>query len=309
MLKCPTCENDRNEFFKPSFLPKCYQCGVCGSSFVFDFGENVYAEEYFSEKEKPSLIARISVSLLSFFYVLRVGKIKKLLSDKENPIVLDYGCGAGKLVEALIKQGINATGFEPSEGARIITQKKNLPVYNEIKPIEGGYDLVMFWHSLEHTEKPLETLNSIKNNLAIAGKILIAVPNADSLEAKIFKENWFHYSYPFHLIHFTPKSAKIMLQKSGFYLTSIDFWNPEYTISGLVQSFLNWFLPKDALYSIVSHRHRSWPLSKAVFWAGASLILSIIFLPALILFFLIELMFSKTGAIIIVAEKSQKHEN
>lgn len=303
MVKCPICDNEDKELISQSFLPKCYQCGNCGGSFVIKSGEDIYTEEYFSEKKPASLIAKMSAPLLNLFYILRVRKIKKLLVGKKTPNVLDYGCGAGKLVEALIKKRINVTGFEPSEGARDITRRKNLPVYGEVRPTEGGYDLIMFWHSLEHAEAPLEVLNSVKNNLAAAGKILIAVPNAASFEAKIFKENWFHYTYPLHRIHFTPGAAKVMLQRAGFCPASIDFWNPEYTISGLAQSFLNWFLPKDVLYSVISHRRLSMPLPKAIFFATASLAALLIFSPALILFFLVQLIFKKTGAMIITAEK------
>ncbi len=302
MLKCPTCENNRYELLKPSFLPKCYQCAVCGSSFVVDPGKSIYTEEYFSEKEKPSLIAGISAPLLDFFYILRVSKIEKLLIGKKNPKVLDYGCGAGKLVEALIKKGINAIGFEPSKGARNIAHRKNLPVYDKINSPAGGYDLIMFWHSLEHMEAPLEVLNSIKNNLAIDGKLLIAVPNADSFEARIFKENWFHYSYPFHLIQFTQESLEIMFSKSGFEIINANYFNPEYTISGLVQSFLNWFLPKDALYSVISHRRLSMPLGEAVFLTLASIVLLVLFSPVIILFFLFELIFRKTGAMLVIVK-------
>ena len=304
MSKCPICENNRDELIISSFLPRCYQCGVCGGSFVINPEKDIYAEEYFSEKDAPSLIFRVSAPLLSFFYVLRVGKITKLLNDKKNPKVLDYGCGAGKLVENLIKRGVDATGFEPSEGARSIIQKKNLPVYREIKQAEGSYDLIMFWQSLEHTEAPLEVLNSVRSNLAIDGKILIAVPNADSFEARIFKQNWFHYTYPLHRIHFTPEAVKIMLENAGFKIISIDFFNPEYTISGLVQSFLNWFLPKDMLYSVVGHWRLSMSLNQAIFFAFFSAVLLLVFSPFLILFFFIELIFKKTGAMIVIAEKA-----
>jgi SAM-dependent methyltransferase len=284
-------------------LPECYRCGVCGGSFIVNPEKDVYTEEYFGEKTNPSVIAKISAPLLDFFYFLRIRKIKGLLKRNSNSKVLDYGCGAGKLVKMLIKKGINAVGFEPSEGARRIACRGNLPVFGEIKSAEGGYDLIMFWHSLEHMETPLEIIKNIKNFLSKDGQLLIAAPNAGGFEARIFKENWFHYSYPFHRIHFTPKSAKIMLRKIGFYPTLIDFWNPEYTISGLIQSFLNWFLPKDVLYSVISHRRQTMLLYKAILISLASVFIILVFSPLLILFFIFQLIFHKTGAMVITAEK------
>lgn len=304
-FECPICGNNRDEFTASSFLSRCRHCDSCGGSFVVSLEKDIYTERYFGEKTNPSIVARISAPLLELFYTLRVNKIKKLIGDKKSSKVLDYGCGAGKLVENLIKNNVDTTGFEPSGGARLITQRKNLPVYGEIKPAQDGYDLIMFWHSLEHADNPLEVVKKISKLLNQNGKLLIAVPNADSFEARVFKENWFHYSYPFHLIHFTPKSAKIMLQKAGFEPISIDFWNPEYTISGLVQSFLNWFLPKDTLYSVISHRRQTMPLYRAILISLASILIILIFSPFLALFFVFQLIFGKTGAMVIIAQKNE----
>ena len=302
MTNCPVCGNKQGELITDSFFPKYHQCKICGGSFTTYDEKDIYGEEYFSEKTKPPLISRLASPLIDFFYYLRIRKIKNLFKKNSNPKILDYGCGAGKLVEALIKKGINAIGFEPSKGARNIAHRKNLPVYDKINSPAGGYDLIMFWHSLEHMEAPLEVLNSIKNNLAINGKLLIAVPNADSFEARIFKENWFHYSYPFHLIQFTQESLEIMFSKSGFEIINTNYFNPEYTISGLVQSFLNWFLPKDALYSVISHRRLSMPLGEAVFLTLASIVLLVLFSSVIILFFLFELIFRKTGAMLVIVK-------
>ncbi len=299
---CPICEN-QNGKFQLSHLLGYLKCEVCGDHFISRQIDASYPQVYFEQNKKPSLVARMAIPLLDFFYYLRVRKIKNLFKNNSNSKVLDYGCGSGKLVEKLLKQNINATGFEPSEGARIIAHRKNLPVYDKINPLAGGYDLIMFWHSLEHMDQPLRVIRSVEKYLNSTGKLLIAVPNVDSLEAKIFKENWFHYSYPFHLIHFTPKSVKIMLQKTGFYPISIDFWNPEYTVSGLVQSFLNWFLPKDTFYSIISHRRQTMPLYNAILIFLTSILIILIFSPFLTLFFIFQLICSKTGAIVIIARK------
>ena len=302
MINCPICENKQGELIIDSFLPKYRQCKICGGSFTTYDEKDIYGEEYFSEKTKPPLISRLVLPLFDFFYYLRIKKIKNLFKNNSNPKILDYGCGSGKLVEKLLKQNINIVGFEPSESAGIIAHGKNLPVYDKINPPAGGYDLVMFWHSLEHTPNPLEVLVKVRDYLNENGKLLIAIPNAGSFEAKIFKENWFHYDYPFHLIQFTPETLEIMFSKSGLKIVKFNYFNPEYTISGLIQSFLNWFLPKDALYSITSHRRLSMPSGKAAFLTLASTVLLALFFPLIILFFLFELIFRKTGAMLVIVK-------
>ena len=302
MIKCPICNNSDGASIEQSLLPEFFSCGNCKGYFATEKIAVSYPEEYFQEKNKPSVIARLATPVLNVFLVGRVRRVKKIIGGKKGAAVLDYGCGSGKLVAALLKSDVNASGFEPSDGARAIAGRHGFPVFNEIKSV-GGYDLIMFWHSLEHTDNPLEVIRNAAGYLKKDGKLLIAVPNAGGFEVRIFKDKWFHYSYPLHAIQFTPGAVETMLNKSGFKILSVDYFNPEYTIPGLIQSFLNWFLPKDALYSVVSHRRLSVSFNKVIFFAFLSVVLLLIFSPLLVLFFFIELIFRKTGAMVIIAEK------
>ena len=300
-MTCPICQNSVQNKINGSFLPKFKYCEVCSGHFLNDSKKPIYLKEYFREKESPTLVAKLAKPMLDFFYNQRAKTIENFV-NKKNPKILDYGCGSGKLVEQLKKSGIQINGFEPSTGALNLTKRKNLPVFNYTKRVKGGYDVIMFWHSLEHIDKPFETIKNIKRYLNKNGKLLIAVPNADSFEAKIFKDKWFHYSYPLHAVHFTPKSAKVMLEKNGFKISKIDFLNPEYTISGLVQSFLNVFLPKDVLYSVVSHRRLTMSMKKAILFFCLSVLLTIFSSPFILILFIIELIFKRTGAMVIFAK-------
>lgn len=301
MIKCPICDNSNEVSVKQSLFSEFFNCGECDGNFAKEKIAVIYHEEYFQEKDKPSIIARLAGPILNVFLAGRVRRVKKIIGGKKEAVVLDYGCGAGKLVAALLKSGVNASGFEPSDGARAIADRQGLPVFNKIK--FDGYDLIMFWHSLEHTDNPLEIIRSAAKYLKKDGKLLIAVPNAGGFEARMFKDKWFHYSYPLHAVQFTPGAAEAMLGKSGFKILDTDYFNPEYTVSGIVQTFLNLFLPKDAFYSVLSHRRFNMSESKALLAAMASLLLVIVFLPLLLLFWLIELIFHKTGAMVIIAEK------
>ena len=285
-----------------------FYCGVCQGHFVKEKAEVQYPEEYFQEKYPQSFIARMAGPLLNLFINFRVRRIKRLLRNIKNPKILDYGCGSGKLIQALLKSEIETVGFEPSAGAVTLAKKQNLLVYREVKLVPGGYDLIMFWHSLEHTDNPLEVVRNIKQYLAPNGKLLIAVPNAASWEARLFKENWFHYFFPWHQIQFTPAAIRTMLDKSDLMAAKFYFFNIEYNVPGLVQSFLNLFLPENLLYSVVSHRRVSMSnmsKGKAVLLVAFILLLvALPMLPILGLFFALELILRKTGVMIIIAEKS-----
>ena len=53
------------------------------------------------------------------------------------------------------------------------------------------------------------------------GKIIIAVPNLESYDAKYYKEYWAAYDVPIHLYHFSKKSICSLFEKHGFSLRKI----------------------------------------------------------------------------------------
>lgn len=298
---CLVCGNKKNNL--GSFLPKYLLCSKCKTIFIDKKVTASYKESYFQEKEAPSIITLLTNQVLSSFIDSKINKILDT-AENESPKILDYGCGSGKLVDILLKSGVDINGFEPSKGALKIAEKKKLPIYNKLKKVKGDYNLIMLWHSLEHIDNPLTILKKLKANLRKNGRLLIAVPNADSFDAKLTKQKWFHYTYPLHRIHFTYDSLKFLLYKSGFKIREIDFFNPEYTLTGLIQSLLNLFLPQDVLYSVVTNRRLSMNKNRATFYALLSIFLIIFFFPVIFLIYFLELIFKKTDAMVVIAEKN-----
>lgn len=301
MTTCAICGYSTTRVNKSPLFSRFYKCSKCAGLFLPMKVEVRYRENYFQQKTNKSVLASIARPLLDFFYWLRVKKVAHILTGRKSDYVLDYGCGSGKLVGYLRKYGINALGFDPSPAARRIAQNNKLPVLGTVKHIRNGYEMIMFWHSLEHTHNPLKIIKKTTKYLKRGSRILIAVPNVDSFEAVLTKERWFHYSYPLHQVHFTPKALATMLQKSGFRNVKFDFFNPEYTFTGLTQSLLNVVLPKDILYSVVTHRRLSTSRTEAFALGVLSLLLIILFLPVLIMFYTLALIFRKTGAMVVVA--------
>lgn len=301
-LKCSICAHISNKTGRSQVFARFYQCSKCFGLFLKKGVVVRYKENYFQQKNGRTIIAGIVQPLLDLFYWLRVKRINFLLVRPQSCHVLDYGCGAGKLVEYLVKDGISAVGFDPSPSAVRLGRKNRLPVFSTIKPTHTGYDLVMFWHSLEHIHNPLKVIRGITKYLKKGGKVLIAVPNIASFEAILARDKWFHYSYPLHQVHFTPKALREMLKKCGFKNIEFDFLNPEYTLTGLVQSLLNILFPKDVLYSMITHRRLTIRPKKALVLSVLSLFLITLLFPIIILFYIFALIFRKTGAMVVVAQ-------
>lgn len=302
-MTCPICGAAAHTIGRSAIFPRYGSCLVCTGHFLVAGDPAVYPQEYFSAQGAPPLVRRIVAPLLAIFPRYRLRLVRAALGGKANATVLDYGCGPGNFVRFGRARGLRVVGYEPSQAAGRIAEAQGLPVFDRIDPVPGGYDAIMFWGSLEHTENPLEVLRQCRRHLNPKGQVVIALQNADGWEARLAGERWFHYDYPYHRIHPTPRALAIMLGRAGFRPIASDFFFPEYTIAGLAQTFLNFFLPQNALYSAVSHRRTNLRRSTLALAAFFSLSLLIIFSPLLVSFFLIALAFRKTGAMAVIAER------
>jgi SAM-dependent methyltransferase len=104
-------------------------------------------------------------------------------------------------------------------------------------------------HVIEHLPNPKETLQEIKRILRKDGLLLITTPNFDSINAKIFKENWFPLEIPRHLYLFTPVTLKKLLNSvGGFRLNKIKYDVSTYS---LMKSMEYWLEGRDKIKNIL----------------------------------------------------------
>jgi 2-polyprenyl-3-methyl-5-hydroxy-6-metoxy-1,4-benzoquinol methylase len=73
--------------------------------------------------------------------------------------VLDVGCGDGSFLEALARQGWQVFGTELSESIAFTARKRlgegvRVGAINELGFVAASFDLVTFWHVLEHRDDP-----------------------------------------------------------------------------------------------------------------------------------------------------------
>ena len=66
--------------------------------------------------------------------------------------------------------------------------------------------MITLWHVLEHVENLQEYISELENLLSENGRLIIAVPNYKSNDAKYYKEHWAAFDVPRHLWHFSQTS-------------------------------------------------------------------------------------------------------
>ena len=188
--------------------------------------------------------------------------LEREASSSGHGRLLDIGCGSGRFLAALINRGYECHGTELSElSARRAAAIPNLrlrvgPVDEDTYPA-GGFDLISAWHVLEHLEDPDVMLRRCARWLRTGGYLMVAVPNIDSWQARLFRGSWFHLDPPRHLFHFGPGSLEAALNAAGFRLVKMQHLSWEQNLYGVSQSALNALgLPRDDFYETLKGSRR-----------------------------------------------------
>jgi Methyltransferase domain len=157
--------------------------------------------------------------------------------------VLELGAGDGRFVSRLTRAGLEARGIEPSEGAVRMARARGAPVeraaVEELDLEPASLDAVVVWHVLEHLRDPAAVTARIAGWLRPHGRVVVACPNLDSLQANIGGDRWFHQDVPRHLTHFTAAGLGLLLERSGFRLERMSHVIVEQNPLGMWQTLLN----------------------------------------------------------------------
>jgi 2-polyprenyl-3-methyl-5-hydroxy-6-metoxy-1,4-benzoquinol methylase len=135
--------------------------------------------------------------------------------------ILDVGCGTGHFLAACQKNNWEINGVEPNADAnQSASLRLKMNVKSSIFDLPPGSDfgIISLWHVLEHIPNINETIVQAKKLLHKKGRIIMALPNYHSFDARHYAENWAAYDVPRHLYHFSPDSIKHFFKLHGLKL-------------------------------------------------------------------------------------------
>ena len=166
--------------------------------------------------------------------------LKESLLDLEfDSKILDFGCGAGQLLQALHYYGFrNLTGADAFIESDIF-YPNGIRVYKRtLREIEPFFDLVMLHHSFEHLPDPCESLREIYR-LLTPGKIcLIRIP-VKSFAWEKYGVNWVQLDPPRHLFLYTERSFRSIAEKVGFEIAKVVYDSDVFQFYGSEQYVRN----------------------------------------------------------------------
>ena len=145
---------------------------------------------------------------------------KQFLKNKNK--ILEIGVGTGVHLLAFDKMGFDVTGIEPDPINAELINKKLVHgtcingFFEDIK-FQNKFDIIFFYHVIEHLENPKNILEMCEKLLNPGGLIIIAVPDCDN--PSTLNES---IKNPYHLWHFSKKSLENLSRKLNYSIIKID---------------------------------------------------------------------------------------
>jgi len=136
--------------------------------------------------------------------------------------ILDIGAGTGDFLSVVKQNGWQIIGVEPSDKAKAIALKKEVPFVEDTAELESqSFDVITMWHVLEHVPNLDNQIKELKRLLKPNGSLIVAVPNFKSFDAKHYGAFWAAYDVPIHFWHFSKKAIKSLFEKEGMELEKV----------------------------------------------------------------------------------------
>ena len=260
-MHCPVCSSNQGELFttafdrvlnRPQQMWRIHRCLACG----FGWTEPALADEEIKQHYPPTYLGDTERTLDEFLsgrlqqsrsWKKEAEKVELVQRFVSGGRILDVGCGDGKFLWALDSRRWERAGGEFSEETvRLVNSR--IP---DLKLLEGDifssalregtFDVVTFWHVLEHLPRPQEVLERVRKLLSPGGWVFISLPNFDSLQARLFRRYWYAFDdVPRHLYHFAPRPLDLLLGENGFQEARHRFFSPIVNIHCLKYSLINW---------------------------------------------------------------------
>lgn len=225
-------------------------CQDCSLRFTQDapdeheIGRYYKSENYISHTNtSKGTINQLYQQVRKFTLRLKSKLIEEATQTKRGTL-LDIGAGTGAFLHFMQQQGWTVTGIEPDADARRVAQETfglHLQTPDQLQTLPPHqFDAITLWHVLEHVHQLHPYMDVLKSLLKPGGKLFIAVPNYQSLDAGIYRLAWAAYDVPRHLYHFSPQAMQVLTQRHGLtIIAQKPMWFDAFYISLLSSKYKN----------------------------------------------------------------------
>lgn len=218
--------NSLSNYTKHAQIVKCLTCNLVYVNPVEKI--NTYLEAY------TKVVDEEYIENKKFRKVLAGNHLKRLEHYVKKGRILDVGCFAGFFLELAQKNRWKTYGIEPSEWAIEYAKRKGIEIIG--KDIDKTYikseffDAVTMWDVIEHLANPAKVIEKIHKSLRQGGILAIGTPDVDSFLFRLLGGNH-PYFIRMHLVLFSPKTIKRLLEENGFEILEIYKYGRTYPVN------------------------------------------------------------------------------
>jgi SAM-dependent methyltransferase len=178
----------------------------------------------------------------------RVRWARKAVRLGMSTAVLDVGCGRPTFLEALVdRTGTRGVGVDAHDGGWSRESERWRMAGLDLRlgtiqtaDLEGPFDLVCMWHTLEHDYQPMDTLRRLHDLTRPGGALLVEVPNYESWTRRLHGSSWAGFHTPRHTMVFTPPTLRSLLERAD--------WKVERQVSyGTMDPYVLWWLGRQEI--------------------------------------------------------------
>jgi 2-polyprenyl-3-methyl-5-hydroxy-6-metoxy-1,4-benzoquinol methylase len=310
---CPVCDGEAGEpqFEIDGFKHRLVRCLDCGTGRLWPLPSTAEIARFYPSEYYGAAGAKFRPIIERAVRTIAAARARRLARGLPAAArVLDVGCGRGVLLGALADRGCEVHGFEISPTAVLgADSRTHLRIAECLAaacyPAEF-FDEVILCHVLEHLPDPRETLLEVRRILKPRGRLVVAVPNLSSLQARWMGPAWFHLDLPRHLYHFPQTALQRLLARCGFESHSARHFALDQNVFGWLQSLLNRAAPssRNGLYAILRNGSANTPSLLRVARACRLLLGAACTAPLAVLLSLVEPVLRRGGTITIQAHKA-----
>ena len=186
-----------------------------------NYGPYVGTRVQHTRPKSANWLKKMLKPLFRFVFKLNTTTIPTMAPGR----MLEIGCASGAFLNQMNAEGWQVQGIEFSKKAAQTAAELGHRVHAgtlETAPQpDESFDLIVGWMVLEHLHDPIACLRKLQGWVKPGGRLVLSVPNANSLDFRLFKKYCYANHLPNHLYHFTPSTLSHVLKEGGWVLEKV----------------------------------------------------------------------------------------
>ncbi len=260
---CVVCGRQDLEFFceaedrlqlGPDPLYRILRCPDCGLGLTHPWIDpsrivHWYPAQYYGEVERPVVQYLEGSWQGTASWRGEQEKAKLVERYRRTGRLLDVGCAEGKFLWVLDPARWQRWGLEFNAElvarvqGRIPGVQLMAGAIEDLDPADRRFDVVTMWHVFEHLPDPAGTLQALYRLVTTGGFLFISLPRFDSLQARVFRRDWYPLTdVPRHYFHYSRAALERLLVAQGwepvrcvFFSRSVNFHCWKYSLRSVAR--------------------------------------------------------------------------